>query len=966
MSAILKHFKITPDLLRVNGQDTVAFADEPVPIEEIRATVDKIVPVNGGIPLIRLGGEGDGGYLVPDDLQGIEACFSPGVNNFKDFEDSLVNTYRIRTYMCDYSSDVEKLRTPLIPQWQFFDKKWLDVEASDINLDLNRWVAENTSAGTDLLLQMDIEGAEFRNLLHATEATLARFRIIVLEVHYLHMLSNAEYFHGVFRPVFDKLSKHFACVHYHPNNCCGEATFGDITVPKVLELTFLRRDRLKPTEELLLLPHPLDRTNLPELPPMHAADFFLAHADREKSELIGLRSAQQWQQRYIQVLESSLAEANARAGANAESATAADSPKPVAGAVPAVQGTDLFQIIASLSLPSPKGMLQVGASYGQEFETFKANGVRCGVFIEPLPEPFAHLSAICQRTPGMVAVQALCADVSGRNFTFHIASNAGQSSSVLPPANHLVEFGSVRFEQAIQLTSTSLDDLLASVAAHGKGYADICEGLDTLYMDTQGAELMVLQGGSATLARMNYVYTEVTRNELYQGAPALDELVRVLAAAGFSLNNVNFNDHHCADALFIRNSVLGMGDRSAAASQGGSVRVLVEGWRGISHSYSLVNQYQLQEWSRYSGLTVTHKDMPLFFDRWKTQKGGSGFPEGQAQAIASIPAWDGGPYDVCFRIYAPFTLEPDPRHAVLTFMVTELGLGAQQLATLQPNAAAYFAAGGRVVTPSRWSRDRLIDAGLIPEHVHVVAHGVAGDIYRPMTADERLGVRQNLGFQPENVVFLNVGAPIWNKGMDVLISCFIRCFLKQPHTRLILKDQEALYGVSAKDAILREIAKAGQMGNAALIAAIRLISGDLSLTQLRELYGIADYYVSPYRAEGFNMPVMEAIACGTPVIVTQGGATDDYCTRDNAIFIEATPYRGVRLPNDDIGSYQEPSPDSLLAILESCAHAPAFSASERSRNAANMATQHAWSDASRKVADILVAGSKYIAERRQT
>jgi hypothetical protein len=35
-------------------------------------------PIDSGVPLIRLGPDGDGGYLIPDDLNGIQYCFSPG------------------------------------------------------------------------------------------------------------------------------------------------------------------------------------------------------------------------------------------------------------------------------------------------------------------------------------------------------------------------------------------------------------------------------------------------------------------------------------------------------------------------------------------------------------------------------------------------------------------------------------------------------------------------------------------------------------------------------------------------------------------------------------------------------------------------------------------------------------------------------------------------------------------------
>ena len=72
---------------------------------------------------------------------------------------------------------------------QFFEKKWLDIDEGKDSISLDKWVKKNVSnAYEDLILLMDIEGAEYRNIISSSETLLKRFRIIVIELHHLENL----------------------------------------------------------------------------------------------------------------------------------------------------------------------------------------------------------------------------------------------------------------------------------------------------------------------------------------------------------------------------------------------------------------------------------------------------------------------------------------------------------------------------------------------------------------------------------------------------------------------------------------------------------------------------------------------------------------------------------------------------------------------------------------------------------
>ena len=90
---------------------------------------------------------------------------------------------------------------------------------------------------------MDIEGAEFQTLLSVSTKLLNRFRIIVIEFHFLEALKNRWAFNLMYTPIFSKLLENFDVVHLHPNNCCGTWTVGDLEFPRIIEVTFHRKDR---------------------------------------------------------------------------------------------------------------------------------------------------------------------------------------------------------------------------------------------------------------------------------------------------------------------------------------------------------------------------------------------------------------------------------------------------------------------------------------------------------------------------------------------------------------------------------------------------------------------------------------------------------------------------------------------------------------------------------------------------
>jgi len=218
---------------------------------------DRINPVATEHCLIRIGGNNDGGYLVPDDLDGIEACFSPGVSNVATFEEELAKK-GIRSYMADYSVNGPPVHNSMFD----FEKFYLGAENNEIYQTLDNWVSKKTPGHPDdLILQMDIEGGEYDVLLQSPSNLLRRFRILVIEFHSLDGLMD-QYGYKIISHVFMKLLSDFEIVHIHPNNASNIFRTGEYTIPGAMEFTFLRKDRIKQRTPLREFPNKYDFRNL--------------------------------------------------------------------------------------------------------------------------------------------------------------------------------------------------------------------------------------------------------------------------------------------------------------------------------------------------------------------------------------------------------------------------------------------------------------------------------------------------------------------------------------------------------------------------------------------------------------------------------------------------------------------------------------------------------------------------------
>ena len=254
--------------------------------------------------------------------------------------------------------------------------------------------------------------------------------------------------------------------------------------------------------------------------------------------------------------------------------------------------------------------------------------------------------------------------------------------------------------------------------------------------------------------------------------------------------------------------------------------------------------------------------------------------------------------------------------------------------------------------PSPLVRYMYLDSGIAPEKVRVVPNGVDTKKFRP-------GVRPLALKTRKKFKFLFVGGTIFRKGPDILLEAYARTFTAADDVCLVIKDfgGDSFYQGQTAEAAIHALQQNPDAPE------ILYLKDSLSSEAMPSLYAACNCLVLPYRGEGFGMPVLEAMACGRPVIVTAGGATDSFVSPEAGWKI---PSHGIRL-SDSIGEIKlvkngwllEPSQPHLGLLMKSAASDPAECCQRGAAGRATAEKLFDWND----IAATVVHRLKELAER---
>ena len=173
----------------------------------------------------------------------------------------------------------------------------------------------------------------------------------------------------------------------------------------------------------------------------------------------------------------------------------------------------------------------------------------------------------------------------------------------------------------------------------------------------------------------------------------------------------------------------------------------------------------------------------------------------------------------------------------------------------------------RIFVCSQWAKDIVIDqTKFTSENVHVVPLGVDSEIFQPKIS------------QRPQTIFFNCGKWEKRKGHDVLLECFSSAFGLSDNVELWMMCDNPFIGKDNQD--WQNLYKSSPLGDK-----IRIIPRQHSHKDVYNIMKQSDCGVFPSRAEGWNLELLEMMACGKQVITTNYSAHTEFCSEDNSYLI---------------------------------------------------------------------------------
>jgi len=187
-----------------------------------------------------------------------------------------------------------------------------------------------------------------------------------------------------------------------------------------------------------------------------------------------------------------------------------------------------------------RGVIHIGAHHGQENVIYEELKIQNRIFFEPIKSNFDVLRK--NISDDHILVNKALGNSNKQVKMFRENNNQGQSSSILKPKVIKNQYPWIKFESEEVVEMIKLDD----VEFDRKKF-------NFINIDVQGYELEVFKGAQKTLDSVDYIISEINREELYENCTQIEELEEFLSKYNFKLVETNWGGGTWGDAIFIKN-----------------------------------------------------------------------------------------------------------------------------------------------------------------------------------------------------------------------------------------------------------------------------------------------------------------------------------------------------------------------------------------------------------------------------
>jgi hypothetical protein len=185
-----------------------------------------------------------------------------------------------------------------------------------------------------------------------------------------------------------------------------------------------------------------------------------------------------------------------------------------------------------------------------------------------------------------------------------------------------------------------------------------------------------------------------------------------------------------------------------------------------------------------------------------------------------------------------------------------------------------------IFVPTSWNKDVFAASG-VTSPITTIPLGVNTLIYRPgeraplppctLITTGKAGEKA----VPDGFLFVNTSNPSFRKGIDVLVKAFEDAFSGNQNVSLVLCVSYSSLAHCDPFAMIKG-------GQASCRSKIYALDGKMGEYEMADMYRACDAYVTASRGEGWNLPLMEAAACGLPVVAPDAFSHKEFLTHGNA------------------------------------------------------------------------------------